>query len=46
MEIVEMVTIPKELEEIQSYLKKLNINETTPLEALSYLNEWKKKIKE
>lgn len=46
MEIVEMVTIPKELEEIQSDLKKLNINETTPLEALSYLNEWKKKIKE
>ncbi len=45
MEIVEMVTIPKEIQEIQEDLNKLNINETTPLEALSYLNEWKKKIK-
>ena len=45
MEIVEMVTIPKELQDIQDDLKKLNINETTPLEALTYLNEWKKKIK-
>lgn len=45
MEIVEMVTIPKEIQEIQDDLKKLNINETTPLEALTYLNEWKKKIK-
>lgn len=45
MEIVEMVTIPKELQEITEDLNKLNINETTPLEALTYLNEWKKKIK-
>lgn len=45
MEIVEMVTIPKEIQEIQDDLKKLDINETTPLEALTYLNEWKKKIK-
>jgi DNA mismatch repair protein MutS len=45
MEIVEIVTIPKEVQEIQDDLKKLNINETTPLEALTYLNEWKKKIK-
>ena len=45
MEIVELVTIPKEIQEIQDDLIKLNINETTPLEALTYLNEWKKKIK-
>lgn len=45
MEIVEMVTIPKEIQEISDDLNKLNINETTPLEALTYLNEWKKKIK-
>jgi len=45
MEIVELVTIPKEIQEIQDDLLKLNINETTPLEALTYLNEWKKKIK-
>lgn len=45
MEIVEMVIIPKEIQEISDDLNKLNINETTPLEALTYLNEWKKKIK-
>jgi len=45
MEIVEMVTIPKEIQEITDDINKLNINETTPLEALTYLNEWKKKIK-
>jgi DNA mismatch repair protein MutS len=44
MEIVEMITIPKELQEITDDLNQLNINEMTPLEALTYLNEWKKKL--
>lgn len=46
MAIVEMVTIPKELQRVEADLKKLDINQTTPLEALAYLNAWKKQMKD
>lgn len=42
MEIVEMVTIPKHLKKIEEQLKVIDPDNTTPLEALRYLNEWKK----
>jgi DNA mismatch repair protein MutS len=42
MEIVEMVTIPKHLQKIEEQLKQIDPDNTTPLEALRYLNEWKK----
>jgi len=42
MEIVEMVTIPKHLQQIEDQLKQIDPDNTTPLEALRYLNEWKK----
>jgi DNA mismatch repair protein MutS len=42
MEIVEMVTIPKHLQKIEEQLKQIDPDSTTPLEALRYLNEWKK----
>ena len=46
MAIVEMVTIPKELQRVEADLKKLDINQTTPLEALAYLHAWKKQMKD
>ena len=46
MAIVEMVTIPKALQRVESDLKKLDINQTTPLEALAYLDAWKKQMKD
>ncbi len=46
MAIVEMVTIPKELQRIEADLKNLNVNQTTPLEALAYLDAWKKQMKD
>ena len=46
MAIVEMVTIPKELQRVEADLKKLDINQTTPLEALAYLDAWKKQMKD
>ena len=42
MEIVEMVTIPKHLQKIEEQLRQIDPDNTTPLEALRYLNEWKK----
>ena len=42
MEIVEMVTLPKHLATIDEQLKNLDPDQTTPLEALRYLSEWKK----
>jgi DNA mismatch repair protein MutS len=42
MEVVELIRIPKSLERIQEELKQLKIEETTPLEALKYLDNWKK----
>jgi len=42
MEVVELIRIPKALERIQDDLAKLDINKTTPLEALKYLDNWKK----
>ncbi len=42
MEVVELIRIPKSLERIQEELKNLDINKTTPLEALKYLDNWKK----
>ena len=46
MAIVEMVTIPKELQRVEADLKKLDINQTTPLVALAYLDAWKKQMKD
>ena len=46
MAIVEMVTVPKELQDIKDDLKKIDINTTTPLEALAYLDAWKKQMKD
>ena len=46
MAIVEMVTTPKELQRVEADLKKLDINQTTPLEALAYLDAWKKQMKD
>ncbi len=46
MAIVEMVTIPKVLQRVEADLKKLDINQTTPLEALAYLDAWKKQMKD
>ena len=46
MAIVEMVTIPKELQRVEADLKKMDINQTTPLEALAYLDAWKKQMKD
>ena len=46
MAIVEMVTIPEELQRVEADLKKLDINQTTPLEALAYLDAWKKQMKD
>jgi DNA mismatch repair protein MutS len=45
MEIVEMVTIPKHLIKIEEQLKLIDPEKTTPLEALRYLDEWKKLFK-
>jgi hypothetical protein len=45
MEIVEMVTIPKHLMKIEEQLKLIDPEKTTPLEALRYLDEWKKLLK-
>lgn len=42
MEIVEMVRVPKHLETIDEQLKHVDVDNTTPLEALRYLSEWKK----
>jgi DNA mismatch repair protein MutS len=44
LEIVELVHIPKSLERIQTELKALDLNQTTPLEALKVLDEWKKDV--
>ena len=46
MAIVEMITIPKALQQVESDLKQLDINQTTPLEALAYLDAWKKQMKD
>ncbi len=46
MAIVEMVTIPKALQHIEADLKQIDINQTTPLEALAYLDAWKKQMKD
>lgn len=46
MAIVEMVTIPKALQQVESDLKQIDINQTTPLEALAYLDAWKKQMKD
>ncbi len=42
MEIVEMVTIPKPLAEIQESLAKIDPDNMTPMEALRYISEWKR----
>lgn len=41
MDIIPMETISPKLKQIERELKALEINETTPLEALAYLNAWK-----
>ena len=46
MAIVEMVTIPKALQQVETDLKQIDINQTTPLEALAYVDAWKKQMKE
>jgi DNA mismatch repair protein MutS len=46
MAIVEMVTISKALQQVESDLKQIDINQTTPLEALAYLDAWKKQMKD
>lgn len=46
MAIVEMVTIPKALQQVEADLKQVDINQTTPLEALAYLDAWKKQMKD
>jgi DNA mismatch repair protein MutS len=46
MAIVEMVTIPKALQQVESDLKQIDINQTTPLEAWAYLDAWKKQMKD
>jgi hypothetical protein len=37
-----MVTLPKHLATIDEQLKNLDPDQTTPLEALRYISEWKK----
>jgi hypothetical protein len=37
-----MVRVPKHLETIDEQLKRVDVDNTTPLEALRYLSEWKK----
>ena len=44
MAIVEMITIPKALQQVESDLKQLDINQTTPLEALAYLDADRKSV--
>lgn len=46
MEVVEIVHIPDELQAIATELKQLKIEETTPLEALRYLDTFKKGLKD
>lgn len=46
MEIVEVVRVPEGLDTLLNQLRNLKIEETTPLEALRYLDEWKKKLKD
>ncbi|MEI7667526.1 MAG: DNA mismatch repair protein MutS, partial [Erysipelotrichaceae bacterium] len=46
LDIVEVVHIPSYIQKMEDILLKLDINETTPLEALSYLNDFKVLLKE
>jgi len=46
LDIVEVIHIPTYIQQIEDILKSLEIDETTPLEALSYLNDFKSLLKE
>jgi len=46
MEVVEIIRIPDGLQHLSEELEKLKIEETTPLEALRYLDQWKKGMKD
>ncbi len=46
LDIVEIVRTPKEVQEIIDHLNALDINETTPIEALRYLNDFKQALKD
>lgn len=46
LDIVEIVRTPKEVQEIIDQLQALDINETTPIEALRYLNDFKTALKD
>ncbi len=46
LDIVEIVRTPKEVQAIIDQLTTLDINETTPIEALRYLNDFKETLKD
>jgi len=46
LDIVEIVRMPKEVQTIIDQLNNLDINETTPIEALRYLNDFKETLKD
>jgi DNA mismatch repair protein MutS len=46
LDIVEIVRVPKEAQLIIDSLNTLDINETTPIEALRYLNDYKEALKD
>jgi DNA mismatch repair protein MutS len=46
LDIVEIIRTPKEVQEIIDQLQALDINETTPIEALRYLNDFKTALKD
>jgi len=46
LDIVEIVRIPPEIQTMVDQLKTINIDETTPIEALRYLNEFKGALKD
>ena len=46
LDIVEIVRIPNEVQMIIDSLNTLDINETTPIEALRYLNDYRETLKD
>jgi len=46
LDIVEIVRVPQEVQDILDQLKALDINATTPIEALRYLDDFKKALKD
>ncbi len=46
LDIVEIVRTPREVQDIIDQLQALDINETTPIEALRYLNDFKTALKD